>query len=344
MSIIITGGSGFIGKNFISLWKKKYKEKIINIDIQSYAANFFRTNKQEDYLYKVNIKDKKKIKKIIFQHQPRAIINFAAETHVDRSIDYAEKFVETNVMGTLNLLNCSREYINKKKIKKFKFIHISTDEVFGSLKKREKSFTEKSSYDPQNPYSATKAASDHLIRSFINTYKFPGIITNCSNNFGKFQMPEKLIPLVIYKAFLKQKIPIYGNGKQIRDWIYVEDHCSGILKVLNKGKLGESYNIGGGNEISNINLVKKILKIINVNVNGNFDYLKLISFVKDRLGHDKRYSINSKKIKNKLKWNPKFKFELALENTIKWYLKTNLLKKHKKFNKDFENWLSKKYN
>ena len=343
MSIIITGGSGFIGKNFISLWKKLYKEKIINIDIQSYAANFFKVNKQEDYLYKVNIRERKKIKKIIDKHKPRAIINFAAETHVDRSIEYAENFVETNVMGTLNLLNCAKDYINKQKVKKFKFIHISTDEVFGSLKQREKSFTETSNYDPQNPYSATKAASDHLIRSFINTYKFPAIITNCSNNFGEFQMPEKLIPLVIYRAFLKQKIPIYGNGKQIRDWIYVKDHCSGILKVLNKGQLGESYNIGGGNEISNIDLVKKILKIINLKVKGNFNYLKLISYVKDRPGHDKRYSINSNKIKVKLKWKPKYKFETALENTIKWYLKSNLLQKEKKFNKDFSNWLDKKY-
>lgn len=343
MSIIVTGGSGFIGKNFINLWKRLYKEKIINIDIQSYAGNFFKEKKQEDFLYKTDISNKKKIKRIIFHHKPRAIINFAAETHVDRSIKHADSFVKTNVLGTLNLLNISKDYIEKYKIKKFKFLHISTDEVFGSLKKKEKKFSETSNYNPKNPYSATKAASDHLVRSFINTYKFPGLITNCSNNFGFFQMPEKLIPLVIYKAFLKEEIPIYGNGQQIRDWIYVEDHCYALLKVLKIGKIGQSYNIGGGNEISNINLVKKILNIFIKNTKDNFDYLKLISFVKDRPGHDVRYAINSNKIKSKLKWNTKFKFDHAIENTIRWYLKSNLLKKNKKFNKNFETWLKKNY-
>lgn len=321
MTIIVTGGLGFIGKNFIKTYSKHKNKFIINIDTGTYASKDYRKIKYENIRYLCDINNKNKLKKIFQKYKPEAIINFAAETHVDRSIKSSKIFFKTNVLGTLSLLEASRDYINKNNIKKFKFIHISTDEVFGSLKKKEKSFTEKTKYNPLNPYAASKASSDHLVRSFINTYNFPAIITNCSNNFGPFQNKEKFIPMIISKAIKRQSIPIYGNGKQIRDWIFVDDHCEAIIKILNGGQLGECYNIGASNELENIELAKKILNLIQKKLKNKFNFLSLLTYVNDRLGHDYRYSINSTKIKKKLKWSIKINFNKRLEQTIDWYLK-----------------------
>lgn len=321
MTTIVTGGLGFIGKNFIKTYSKFKNKFIINIDTGTYASKDYRKIKFENIRYLFDINDKKKLKKIFQKYKPEAIINFAAETHVDRSIKSSKIFFKTNVLGTLSLLEASRDYINKNNIKKFKFIHISTDEVFGSLKKKEKSFTEKTKYNPLNPYAASKASSDHLVRSFVNTYNFPAIITNCSNNFGPFQNKEKFIPMIISKAIKKQNIPIYGNGKQIRDWIFVDDHCEAIIKILNHGKLGESYNIGATNEVENIELAKKILNLIQKKLKSKFNFSSLLTYVNDRLGHDYRYSINSTKIQNELNWKIKINFQKRLEQTIDWYLK-----------------------
>jgi len=321
MSIIVTGGLGFIGKNFIRYHKKISKELIINIDLQSYASKEYLRFKYEDKRFIFSIGEKNKIRTVLDKYKPRAIINFAAETHVDRSIKSSKIFFQSNVLDLLSLLEECRSYLEKKKIKNFKFIHISTDEVFGSLKKSEKSFTENSKYNPLNPYAASKASSDHIVRSYNNTYSFPGIITNCSNNFGPFQNKEKFIPMIINNAIHKKKIPIYGNGNQIRDWIYVEDHCSAIIEVLKNGKIGESYNIGGSNEITNINLAKLIIKIIQNKLRNKFNYNKLLEFVKDRPGHDFRYSINSKKISKFLNWKCENNFLDNLSNTIDWYIK-----------------------
>jgi dTDP-glucose 4,6-dehydratase len=321
MTTIVTGGLGFIGKNFIKTYSKFKNKFIINIDTGTYASKDYRKIKFENIRYLFDINDKKKLKNIFQKYKPEAIINFAAETHVDRSIKSSKIFFKTNVLGTLSLLEASRDYINKNNIKKFKFIHISTDEVFGSLKKKEKSFTEKTKYNPLNPYAASKASSDHLVRSFVNTYNFPAIITNCSNNFGPFQNKEKFIPMIISKAIKKQNIPIYGNGKQIRDWIFVDDHCEAIIKILNHGKLGESYNIGATNEVENIELAKKILNLIQKKLKSKFNFSSLLTYVNDRLGHDYRYSINSTKIQNELNWKIKINFQKRLEQTIDWYLK-----------------------
>ena len=321
MTTIVTGGLGFIGKNFIKTYSKFKNKFIINIDTGTYASKDYRKIKFENIRYLFDINDKKKLKNIFQKYKPEAIINFAAETHVDRSIKSSKIFFKTNVLGTLSLLEASRDYINKNNIKKFKFIHISTDEVFGSLKKKEKSFTEKTKYNPLNPYAASKASSDHLVRSFVNTYSFPAIITNCSNNFGPFQNKEKFIPMIISKAIKKQNIPIYGNGKQIRDWIFVDGHCEAIIKILNHGKLGESYNIGATNEVENIELAKKILNLIQKKLKSKFNFSSLLTYVNDRLGHDYRYSINSTKIQNELNWKIKINFQKRLEQTIDWYLK-----------------------
>jgi dTDP-glucose 4,6-dehydratase len=271
-----------------------------------------------------------------------AVINFAAETHVDRSIFDPEIFFQNNVIGTLRLVEACRKYIDFYKIKKFKFIHISTDEVYGSLKLKEKSFDENNRIKPNSPYAASKAGSNHIIMSYYKTFNFPGIITNCSNNYGPFQFPEKLIPVTIFNALNKKIIPIYGNGKQIRDWIFVSDHCEAINIILKKGKLGESYNIGSDNQISNLDIVKKICLLLNDLNRNKFDsYLNLIKHVKDRPGHDTRYAINNKKIK-KLGWKPKVTLEKGLSQTINWYLKNQKWITSTN-SKAFKTWMKRNY-
>lgn len=325
----ITGGCGFIGSNFIHyLIKNKIAGKIINLDKLTYAGNIDNLSSIEDndnyFFIKGDISNEKVVQNILRQHTPDVIVNFAAESHVDRSIDDPIEFIKTNVLGTSNLLNESCRWIKSmsmEAINDFKFIQISTDEVYGSLGS-EGSFTESTAYNPSSAYSASKASSDHLARSWFKTYNFPVIITNCSNNYGPYQFPEKLIPLMVINALSEKKLPIYGKGLNIRDWLYVEDHCRAIHTVIEKGKPGQTYNIGGNNEITNIQIVEAICAILDNEIplgSGKF-YNENIIFVEDRPGHDFRYAINTSKIKKELGWDPKESFESGIQKTILWYL------------------------
>ena len=332
MTIFITGGAGFIGTNFISNWFKQGNEKIINIDLLTYAgnsSNLKEYSKNPDYIFiKGDINDKDLVSNILKEYKPRAILNFAAESHVDKSIENPTNFIKTNILGTFNLLECSIDYfnsLNQAKRDEFRFLHVSTDEVFGSLNLNQDPFDEESNYAPNSPYSASKASSDHLVRSYNKTYNLPTIITHCSNNYGPYQLPEKFIPLVINNALKLISIPIYGDGENIRDWIYVEDHCEALMQILDKGDVGESYGIGSSNEKTNNEIVLIICKILdNIKpiISGTKikHYKDLIEYVPDRKGHDRRYSINSKKLKNKLNWYPKNNFSSGINKTINWYL------------------------
>ena len=346
-NILITGGLGFIGSNFIRrIINNNNFNNIINIDKKTYSANNFNLKNISNNTYKFikgDINSKKLIKHTLKEYKINIVVNFAAESHVDRSILNPGDFIKTNINGTFNLLSEFKNYVDKNyKFSDVKFIQISTDEVFGSLSKNSKKFNENSPYLPNNPYSASKAASDMIARSFYKTYDFPIYITNCTNNYGPFQHPEKIIPLTIQKCINKEKIPIYGNGKQIRDWIHVDDHCDGIIKIIDKGKKGESYNIGSNNEITNLDLVKKICQTFQKIDKSNFDYKNLISFVADRPGHDKRYSIDSSKISKSLGWQPKIRFSEGLHETIKWYI-NNPGWLGLKNTKNYQKWLEKNY-
>ena len=326
--IIITGGLGFIGSNLINILQKKYF--IINVDKVTYASNFknIDSNIKNYKFYKQDINNKNFINKILEKYNPSIIFNLAAETHVDRSIDGPKKFVESNILGVFNLLESIRNY--KKKIK---LIHISTDEVYGDIKKNYKS-KEEDAYNPSSPYSASKASGDLLIKSYIRTYKIPAIITNCCNNFGPNQYPEKLIPTIIYNIINKKPIPIYGKGENVREWIYVKDHCNALIKISEKGKIGENYNIGSGIVLNNIQIAKKIISSFK-KINKNNNIKSLINLVKDRPGHDLRYCLDSSKIKNKLKWKCKSSFEETINETIIWYI--NKFKTNYFNNKNFNN-------
>ena len=326
--IIVTGGLGFIGSNLIKILNEK-KFFIINIDKISYASNKNNIpNNIKNYkFYKENINNKDFIVKILKKYKPSLIFNLAAETHVDKSIDGPKSFINSNILGVFNLLEAIRIY--KKKIK---LIHISTDEVYGDINKL--SSKENDAYNPSSPYSASKASGDLLIKSYIKTYNIPAIITNCCNNYGPNQYPEKLIPTIIYKIIRNETIPIYGNGKNVREWIHVNDHCEALIKIAINGKIGESYNIGSGVKIQNIELMNKIISIfkkINTNQKNKINF----HFVKDRPGHDFRYSLNSSKLKTELKWKCKINFNEGLKDTINWYIE----KFNKNFfkNKDFKN-------
>lgn len=327
-SVVVTGGLGFIGSNLIRLLLKQ-NYFVINIDKVSYSSNFYNTaeyKKNINYkFYRCDINNQRKINQIFNKHRPICVFNLAAETHVDRSINAANNFIKTNIFGTYNMLEVSREYykkLNTKNKKNFKFHHISTDEVYGDLNKKSPPADEDFKYSPSSPYSASKASSDHLVRSWFRTYNLPVIISNCSNNYGPNQFPEKLIPLIILNALEKKKLPIYGNGHQIRDWLYVNDHAEALFKIIIKGKVGETYNIGGNNEIKNIDVVKTICKKLDTikPLSKNKSYVNLIEYVEDRPGHDNRYAIDTKKIKKILKWKPKESFETGIEKTINWYL------------------------
>ena len=327
--ILVTGGSGFIGSNFIHyLINNTDYQRIINLDKLTYAGNNENLiNIQQNIRYKFikgNICDRQCIKKIFQDYSPNKIVHFAAESHVDRSIDGPKDFINTNIVGTSILLEESLSYYNKlKKLSKssFKFHHISTDEVFGSLGEKG-FFVEDSPYDPSSPYSASKASSDHLVRAWHRTFGLPVTISNCSNNYGPYQFPEKLIPLMIINCLSNKSLPVYGKGENIRDWLYVEDHCKAINLILQEGAIGDTYNIGGNNEISNLNIVESICTILDKlkPSNSGKSYKQLISFVKDRPGHDFRYAINTTKIKKDLNWEPKETFDSGLTKTIKWYL------------------------
>ncbi|MAC44782.1 MAG: dTDP-glucose 4,6-dehydratase [Pelagibacteraceae bacterium] len=315
--IVITGGNGFIGSNLVNFLIKK-NIYVINIDKNKYSKGSYllKNNKSKNYkFYNLDINNRK-ILKVFTRHQPDAIFNLAAETHVDRSIDTPKDFINSNILGTFNILEQIRKYKKKNK-KKIRLIHISTDEVYGDLKKNERS-DEKYSYKPSSPYSASKASADHLIKSYVRTYNIDAVISNCCNNFGPGQFPEKLIPTLIFNILNNKPLPIYGKGLNSREWIFVEDHCKGLFKILKNGKKGESYNIGTGMNINNLKLTKILLKIIKSNQIKLGNNVK-IKFVKDRPGHDFRYALNSNKIKKKLGWKPEDNFISALNKTFNWY-------------------------
>jgi dTDP-glucose 4,6-dehydratase len=326
--IIVTGGLGFIGSNFIRLLlEDNLCESVLNIDKQTYAGNpenLADLNDDPRYQFvKADIGDEELIFKSITDFQPTSIINFAAESHVDRSIDSPEPFVETNVLGTLRLLQCTKNFfteLNEAAKSKFRFLHVSTDEVYGSLSATDPAFSETTSYSPNSPYSASKAGADHLVRSYHHTFGIPTLTTNCSNNYGPYQFPEKLIPLMILNACEGKSLPIYGDGANIRDWLHVEDHCRGILSVLEKGRVGETYCIGGDSEKTNLEVVDAICEALNRDRPENAPYQNLKTFVKDRPGHDRRYAIEFSKIKNELGWEPYYSFEDGMAQTVNWYL------------------------
>ncbi len=327
--IIVTGGAGFIGSNYILRWLEKFDEDILNIDNLSYAADLNNLKDIEHNLNysfkKLNIQNQDEITTLILESKPRAILNFAAESHVDRSIEGPENFINSNIVGTYSLLEASLQYWNslgEKEKDNFRFFHISTDEVFGSLNMRDEKSTEESPYRPNSPYSASKAASDHLVRAWHHTFELPTLISNCTNNYGPHQHQEKLIPLIITNALENKNLPIYGDGKNIRDWLYVEDHCEAIIKILENGKPGETYNIGGSCEKNNLEVVSEICKILD-SIKPKQDgssYKEQIEFVKDRPGHDFRYSLDTSKIKKDFNWKPKESFSSGLEKTVQWYL------------------------
>ena len=329
MTVIVAGAAGFIGSNFVLNWVKNTNVPIIGLDSLTYAGNIKNLeslidNKKFKFV-KGDINNFGFIKKLFDDNFPSFIINFAAESHVDRSILDSSNFIKTNINGTYNLLECSRQYwdkLDKNKKNKFRYLHVSTDEVYGSLKLDEPEFTELSIYKPNSPYSASKAASDHLVRAWHHTYNLPVLTSNCSNNYGPYQFPEKLIPLIIYNAINNKDLPIYGDGLNIRDWLYVDDHCSAIRLILDKGKPGETYNVGGNNEKTNLEVVNHLCKILDdimPKKNGE-SYFMQIKFIKDRKGHDYRYAINSSKLRSELGWRPKEDFETGIYKTVKWYI------------------------
>ena len=327
--IFVTGGAGFIGANFVMDWLLHHDEHIVNIDILTYAGNLESLSSLKDddrhIFIKGDIGDTALIAELLEKHQPRAVLNFAAESHVDRSIHGPEAFVQTNVVGTFHLLESVRTYWNglKEGAKAdFRFLHVSTDEVYGSLAKDEPAFSETHRYEPNSPYSASKAASDHLVRSYHHTYGLPVLTTNCSNNYGPFHFPEKLIPLVIVNALAGKALPVYGDGQQIRDWLFAKDHCSAIRRVLEEGRLGETYNIGGWNEKTNIDIVRTVCSLLDElrpRSDGK-NYSEQIAFVTDRPGHDQRYAIDARKIERELGWKPEETFETGIRKTVQWYL------------------------
>jgi dTDP-glucose 4,6-dehydratase len=327
--IFVTGGAGFIGANFALDWLQEHDEPVVNIDKLTYAGNLESlATLQEDSRHifaHADIGDTVLIPELLAKYQPRAIINFAAESHVDRSIHSPEDFIQTNVVGTFNLLESVRAYwskLDEQEKADFRFLHVSTDEVYGSLAKDEPAFTELHRYEPNSPYSASKAASDHLVRSYHHTYGLPVLTTNCSNNYGPYHFPEKLIPLMIVNALAGKSLPIYGDGQQIRDWLYVKDHCSAIRRVIEAGMIGETYNVGGWNEKPNIEIVHTVCALLDElrPRDDKKSYTEQITFVTDRLGHDRRYAIDARKIERELGWKPAETFDTGIRKTVQWYL------------------------
>ncbi len=326
--ILVTGGAGFIGANFVLDWLKLHHESVINLDKLTYAGNLENLaslkGDSRHIFVQGDIGDRALIAKLLAEHQPRAIVNFAAESHVDRSIHGPEDFIQTNIVGTFHLIDETRAYWNTLSDADkaaFRFLHVSTDEVYGSLGRDDPAFTEETPFAPNSPYSASKAASDHLVRAYHHTYGLPVLTTNCSNNYGPYQFPEKLIPLMILNATNAKPLPIYGDGMNVRDWLYVSDHCAAIRAVLEKGRIGETYNIGGWNEMPNLDIVHRVCGLLDeMQPSPDGPATRLITYVKDRPGHDRRYAIDASKIHRELGWKPAETFETGIRKTVKWYL------------------------
>ena len=327
--ILVTGGAGFIGSNFVLDWLKLADSPVVNLDKLTYAGNLQNLTSIEQHAgYSFehgDICERSCLDRVLEQYQPRAIVHFAAESHVDRSLLGPEAFIQTNIHGTFCLLEATRAYLAKltaREREAFRFLHVSTDEVYGTLGPEEPPFEETTAYAPNSPYAASKAASDHLVRSYVHSYGFPAITTNCSNNYGPYQFPEKLLPLMIANAVAGKPLPVYGDGLQVRDWLYVGDHCSALRAVLEGGRIGETYNIGGRNEQSNLNTVHLLCQLLDemLPASGHRPHSGLIAFVKDRPGHDRRYAINALKIERELGWRPAETFASGLRRTVEWYL------------------------
>jgi dTDP-glucose 4,6-dehydratase len=327
--ILVTGGAGFIGANFVLDWLAQHDEPVVNLDKLTYAGNLETLASLQGDARHVfvqgDIGDAALVARLLAEHRPRAVVNFAAESHVDRSIHGPEDFIQTNIVGTFHLLEAVRAYwggLQGAEREAFRLLHVSTDEVYGSLGKDDPAFTETHRYEPNSPYSASKAASDHLVRAYHHTYGLPVLTTNCSNNYGPYHFPEKLIPLMIVNALAGKALPVYGDGMQVRDWLYVKDHCSAIRRVLEAGRLGEVYNVGGWNEKPNIeivNMVCRLLDELRPRADGQ-PYASQISYVTDRPGHDRRYAIDARKLENELGWKPAETFETGIKKTVQWYL------------------------
>ena len=329
MTVLVTGGAGFIGSNFVHTWLAQHDEVLVNLDKLTYAGNLRNlralAGDTRHHFVQGDIGDTSLVSQLLATHQPRAVLHFAAESHVDRSIHGPMDFIQTNVVGTFQLLESVRAYwagLDDQAKQDFRFLHVSTDEVYGSLAPDAPAFSETNLYEPNSPYSASKAASDHLVRAWHHTYGLPVLTTNCSNNYGPYHFPEKLIPLVIHNALAGKPLPIYGDGQQVRDWLYVEDHCKALMRVLQDGRLGETYNVGGWNEKPNIEVVRTLCSLLDElqpRADGQ-SYATQMTFVKDRLGHDRRYAIDARKLERELGWRPEETFESGLRKTVQWYL------------------------
>ena len=351
MTILVTGGAGFIGSNFVLDWLDSFDEAVVNLDLLTYAGNLENLSSLDHdprhTFVRGDIGDSKLVTDLLQKYKPRAVINFAAESHVDRSIHGPEDFIQTNVVGTFHLLESVRAYwsdLDEKAKAGFRFLHVSTDEVYGTLGESDPAFTEKTPYAPNSPYSASKAASDHLVRAYHHTYGLPVLTTNCSNNYGLFHFPEKLIPLCLLNAVAGKPLPIYGNGQQVRDWLYVKDHCSAIRSVLADGRVGETYNVGGWNEKANLDVVNTLCEILDSlkpRADG-LSYKTQITFVKDRPGHDRRYAIDATKIERELGWKPKETFETGIAKTVAWYLENQSWVSNV-VSGEYRQWLNKQY-
>jgi dTDP-glucose 4,6-dehydratase len=350
-TILVTGGAGFIGSNFVLDWVQAGLGKVVNLDKLTYAGNLenlaaIAHNEQHVFVHG-DIGDRALLAALLKQHQPRAILNFAAESHVDRSIHGPEDFIQTNVVGTFHLLEEVRAYwaaLPESEKSQFRFLHVSTDEVYGTLSASDPAFTETTPYAPNSPYSASKAASDHLVRAYHHTYGLPVLTTNCSNNYGPYHFPEKLIPLCLLNALAQKPLPIYGDGQQIRDWLFVKDHCSAIRRVLNAGVVGETYNVGGWNEKANLDVVHTLCEILD-ELQPRADgasYKTQITFVKDRPGHDRRYAIDASKLQRELGWKPQETFDSGIRKTVEWYL-SNQAWVQNVTSGDYRNWVNKQY-
>jgi dTDP-glucose 4,6-dehydratase len=351
MTILVTGAAGFIGSNFVLDWCDQSKEEVVSLDLLTYAGNLENlsslSQNAQHYFIKGSIGDRALISELLKKYHIRAVVNFAAESHVDRSIHGPGDFIETNIVGTYHLLESTRSYWNdldEPTKKAFRFLHISTDEVYGSLDENAPAFTEKHPYEPNSPYSASKASSDHLVRAWFRTYGLPVLTTNCSNNYGPYHFPEKLIPLCILNALNGKSLPIYGDGQQIRNWLYVKDHCSAIREVLKQGRIGDTYNVGGWNEKTNLEVIKTLCGILDElkPKRDGSKYENQITYVKDRSGHDRCYAIDASKLERELGWRPQETFETGLRKTVLWYLENETWVNHV-VSGEYQHWVEKQY-